>query len=187
MARPKSWTPRIAHILGYLEADGTECYKRGEVEKLFDISASQAKELMAVAGAKAGPELTVSRSNLLHYLKNSHEGQGALIEIERRKKLAKRLRDAEENLKLRGIRLKASIKDAEWTRFEDLPNVSIQAGLLQVAFTPGDAIDLLDTLFRFIKAVGNDLDAFEGMCAPAAAPDLAPPETAIGAGRETRP
>jgi hypothetical protein len=171
-------------IIGYLQADTVEAYKRGAVEKLFDISASQAKELMTVAGAKAGQELTVSRANLLFYLRNSREGQDAVTEMERRKKLAKRIHAAEEDLKLRNsVKLRVTRED-EWSRYSDLPNVSIRPGLMQVAFTPGDPVDLLDTMYRWIKAVGNDHEQkeFKKMCAPAS-----PPETPAGSATPRAP
>jgi hypothetical protein len=157
--------------LAYLQADTAERYKRTQVEKLFSVSASAAAELMKVAGAttlKPAGDLTVSRSNLLHYLKYSPEAQDALQEVERRKKLAARLQHAEADLKLRNVRLRVT-KDDEWSRFADLPNVSVSPGLLQVAFTPGDPVDVLDTLFRFLKACGNEWEEFTKMCAPAVA------------------
>ena len=171
MARPKSWISRIAHILSYLEADSAERYRRADVEKLFSVSASQAKDLMEVSGAREarpGMERTVSRSNLLAYVKHSPEAQDALQEIERRKKLASKLRLAEQDLKFRNVRMRVT-KEDEWARFAELPNVAIQPGLLQVAFTPGDPVDVLDTLFRFLKACGNEWDEFARMCAPPAA------------------
>ena len=169
MARPKSWIPRISFIIQHLEADTVERYKRSDVEKLFSIAASQAKDLMNIAGAsppRPGLDLTVSRVNLLAYVKHSPEAQDALVEIERRKKLAKRLQASEADLEQRKIRLRVT-KEDEWTRFAELPNVAIQPGLMQVAFTAGDPIDLLDTLFRFVKAAGNEWDVFTKMCAEA--------------------
>lgn len=163
MARPKSWIPRISHILQYLEEDTAVSYKRAEVEKLFSISASQAKELMSVAGAESGLELSVTRINLLRYVKYSPEADAALREIDRRKKLALRLKAAEEENRLRARTLRVT-KDAEWTRFVDIPDVSVAPGMIQVAFTAGDPTSALDALFRFIKAVGNDFDSFEEMC-----------------------
>ena len=171
MPRPKSWLCRIALIIQHLEADVQDRYKRADVEKLFDVSASQAKDLMNVAGAspsRPGLELTVSRGNLLAYVQHSPEAQDALQEVERRSKLAKRLHAAEADLKHRNVRLRVS-KEDDWTRFAELPNVSVQPGLVQIAFTPGDPVDVLDTLWRFIRAVGNEWDEFTRMCSPPAA------------------
>ena len=172
MPRQKSWIPRITNILRYLETDTSKEYTRRQVETIFGIAADQATELMKVAGLsrqpRPGADSLVSRSNLLFYVKHSPEAQDALQEIERRKKLATRLQHAEADLKLRNVRLRVT-KEDEWARFEELPNVSVSPGLLQVAFTPGDPVDVLDTLFRFLKACGNEWEEFTKMCAPAVA------------------
>ena len=111
MGRPKSWIARISHILQYLESDTSESYKRAAIEKLFDISASQSKDLMQIAGisrARPGLNSVVPRANLLHYVRHSPEAQDALQEIERRKTLATKLRSAEADLKLRNVRLRVT-------------------------------------------------------------------------------
>jgi hypothetical protein len=185
MPRPKSWISRITHILQYLEADTAENYTRVEVEKLFSISASQAADVMQIAGlsraARPGVESRVSRLNLLHYVKHSPEAQDALQEIERRQRLAKSLRAAEEDLKLRnGVKLRVT-KEDDWCRFAELPNVSVQPGLVQIAFTPGDPIDVMDTLWRFVKACGNEWEEFARMCTAAETPADSPTaETPVG-------
>lgn len=180
MGRPKPWLSRVPLIIGILESSAEEFFNRGDVESMFGIARSAAQSLMFVAGMSrtVGPNnqeiLVVSRTNLLHYLRNSPETHNAMVEAARRARLASKLKAAQEDLKLRTVRLRVTQAD-EWTRFEELPNVSIQPGLMQVAFTPGDPVDLLETLFRWIKAVGNDYDAFAKMCAPAAPAD--PPAT----------
>lgn len=168
MGRPKSWIPRIPHILQYLEADLAPHYKRGEVEKLFNVSPTQAKELMWVAGAGRGvDQLIVSRSNLIAYVKHSPEAQEAFRELERRKRLATTLRAADDDAKLRTVPLPCSSAD-EWSKLRDLPNVSIQPGRLVVTFT--DPYDLFGTLYRLGKAAGNDWELFQKMCEQAALP-----------------
>lgn len=167
MPRPKSWISRIPAILKHLEADTTPLYTRRQVDELFQLGADQAAELMQVVGLAAPPRPGVAgmvqRLALLAYVRNCREGQAALQEFTRREKLAKRLKAAEADLILRKVRLRVTRRD-EWASFDDLPNVSIKPGRMEVEFTAGDPVDLLDTLFRLVKAAGNDWGSFEKMC-----------------------
>jgi hypothetical protein len=171
MPRPKSWVLRIAEILKDLESDHpAREYNRREVERLFGLGADQAIQIMEVAGYSQRPSKgvggLVSRTALLFYVRNCREGQDAIREIARREKLAKTLKAADGDLKFRKVPLRVTRRD-EWASFEELPNISIRPGLMQVSFTPGDPVDLLDSLFRFVKAAGNEYPAFEKMCIPA--------------------
>jgi hypothetical protein len=169
MARQKSWILRMPLIVESLEASQVAHFKRSEVEKLFQIKPTAAAQLMSVAGATKpggpGTEAVVSRDNLLFYLRNSPDAQDAMAELARRKKLAQTLRESAEEAKWRTVRLPCTKAD-EWATFEDLPNVSVEPGMLTVAFTSPE--DLCAQLFRFAKAIGADWDAFVRMCEPAA-------------------
>lgn len=162
MARPKSWIPRITQIIGYLEADTLDIYKRVDVERLFQISASQAKELMTVAGARPGQELRIFRSNLLFYVRNSEEGVGALRELERQKRFALKLSSMSRDAVAKNA-LHIQVKPGdEWIRFQDLPTVSFDAGRLTVRFT--DTEDLCRQLMLLAKAATNEPDVFRQKC-----------------------
>lgn len=167
MPRPKSWIPRIAEILQQLEAETAPDYTRSQVEQLFKLGADQATQLMEVAGYSERPQPGIggrtSRTSLLFYVKNCREGQDAIREIERRQRLSQKLEAAKADLKLRKVELRVTKRD-EWTSFTDLTNVEIKPGVMQVVFTPGNPIELISTLFRFAKAVGNDFDEFQRMC-----------------------
>lgn len=175
MPRPKSWIPRIASILNHLESDTTPEYTRQMVEDLFKLGADQASQLMEVAGWSERPQPGIggrtARASLLFYVRNCREGQDAIREIERRERLGRTLDAAKGDLKLRSVALRVTRRD-EWASFEDLPNVSIKPGMVEVAFAPGDPVDLLDTLYRLVKAAGNDFEAFRQMCEPEAGPAL---------------
>jgi len=163
MPLPKSWIGHVSQIINYLEADSADRYRRFEVEKIFGVSSSAAKEIMTVAGAKPvrpGLDRTISRVKLLAYVKYSPDCQA---EIERQREFASRMREAEEEQKLRSIPLGVTAKD-EWTKFADIPNVVLEPGLLQIRFTPGDPVGLLDAIYRFGKAACNQRHEFERMC-----------------------
>jgi hypothetical protein len=167
MPRPKSWISRIAVILKALEADATEQYTRQMVEQLFGLGADQAAQVMEIAGYSQRPRPGVggltARPALVSYVRNCSEGQAALQEMSRRQKLAAKLKAAESELSFRKVQLKVTKAD-EWSRFENLPNVAVRPGMMQATFTPGDPVDLLDTLFRFVKAAGNEWPALVKMC-----------------------
>lgn len=172
-----SWIDRIPRILNALEQQAT--FSRQDVQIIFGLGKSAAVDLMRVVGATPGPVPTVTRAALLAYVENGPASQ----ELARRKKLAVRLKAAEDDLKFRKVRLRVT-EEEDGCVFADLPNVSIQPGLVQVAFTPGDPVDVLDTLFRFVKAVGNDWEGFERMCkdnSRAAPCDLGGPGCVAGA------
>jgi hypothetical protein len=155
------------NILATLEADTAESYTRRQVEKLFMISASQAKELMAVAGAKvAGPglEATVLRRRLIDYLKFSREGQDAAVEMERRKALAKKLNDAEEDLRFHKIPISKATPADERRGFKDLPNVHLEPGKLVIVFDGRD--DLLHQLWMLSRAIGNEPELLDLLTEP---------------------
>jgi hypothetical protein len=164
MPRTKSWLTRLPIIVESLEGSAAAGFSRIEVERIFQVSRSQATQLMAVAGAikhGTGVDATVSRENLLFYLRNSHEAQDAMAEVARRKRLAVTIRKAADESALRAVQLPCTSAD-EWTRFHDLPNVTIRPGVFTVVFS--DAIDLAAQLYRFSKAVGGEWDLFLKMC-----------------------
>jgi hypothetical protein len=166
MARTKEWLSRIELILKVLESDTSrERYLRADIVELFGVSANTALQILSFAGAPrppVGEDKVVSREGLLAYLKYHPECAAAIQEVERRRKLAKVLRDAEEDLAGRRIKLRVTA-DSEGTRFVEIPNVSVRPGLIQVVFTPGDPLAAIDALWRFAKAVINEWDAFERM------------------------
>src|SRR4051812_23937926 len=133
MARPKPWLPRLPLIIEALEAQAEDWhwYTRRDIELLFQVGRTAAGELMHVAGitrpAAPGLEAAVSSENLLHYLRNSPDAQDAMQELRRRRKLAERLAGANEDTKLRAVKLAVTPAD-EYTLLRDLPNVSIDPG-----------------------------------------------------------
>ncbi len=84
-----------------------------------------------------------------------------MAEIARRKRLAAKLQQANDEARLRAVVLPCTGAD-EWTRFQDLPNVSIEPGRLTVSFA--DPLDLFAQLYRLAKAAGGDWDVFLRMC-----------------------
>ena len=165
MPRTKPWIGRLVQITEALESSAVERFTRAEVEHLFGIGRSAASDLMKLAGhSLLSGELTVTRESLLFYLRNSREGQDAMAELARRKKLARTLQKATEEVRLRAIHLPVTSAD-EWTRFQDLPNVSVEHGILTVAFS--DPLDLFTQLYKFAKAAGGEWDVFVKMCEPA--------------------
>jgi hypothetical protein len=168
MSRPKSWLPRLVQITEALEASDVPHYDRGDIERIFDIKPSAAKDLMKIVGVIPGGVIQnqyVSRGNLLAYLRNSPDAQDAMAELARRKKLAVALRKAGDEARLRAVHLPVTSAD-EWTRFQDLPNVSVEPGRLTVVFT--DPLDLFTQLYKFAKAAGGEWDVFVKMCDPPA-------------------
>lgn len=158
MPSQKPWLLRLPLILKALEESEQKQFSSRDVEMLFQVRRSAAYSLMNVAGIRSG---TVSRANLLHYLHHSPDAQNAMQELGRRKRLAATIEKASEEAKLRKVAIPVTPAD-EWCTLQDLPNVSIEAGLLRVAFS--SPIELMADLFRFAKAAGNDLDAFEKAC-----------------------
>ena len=160
MARAKPWVARIQQIIEHLERSEASHLSRVEMEQMFQIKRSAATELMNVVGTSS-PGF-VARRNLLVYLKTSQEGQDAIAELERRRRVAQAIQEGADQMKYRSIVLPVSRFD-EWTQFRDLPDVSFEPGVMHVRFsTP---LDLLTTLWRFIKAVGNEWQLFQKLCA----------------------
>jgi hypothetical protein len=160
MARPKSWLVRLPLIVENLEASAIESFSRPEIERLFQISRSQATQLMSVAGAvRPGPgvDATLSRENLLFYLRHSPEGQDAMVEVARRKRLGATIKQADKDLIFHTVQIPCTEAD-EWAGFDDLPNLSLTPGVLTVVFS--DPLDLMGQLYRFAKAAGADWEAF---------------------------
>lgn len=155
--RIKSWIERIPLILQRLETDGKAVYTRPEIAELFKIGSSQAANLMKIAGAEVrnGIEATVTRANLKFYIERCPEAKHYLDELERKAKLAARLRQAAVPI----IGVKAA---DEWTRFEDLSNVAIAVGELRIVFSGRE--DLLHTLWQLGRAIGNEPDLFAQLC-----------------------
>lgn len=164
MGRPRAWLSRSANIINYLERDTAEFYRRAEVQMLFEISRSAATELMMVAGAKVdanGGELTVSRQNLLAFMRNSGE---VCQEMDRLKRLDEHLEAAKKALPGRAVVLPVDRTVAEWTELHNLLNVSLEPGRLTVVFS--DPKDLCATLVRFGKATLNEWELFLKLCEP---------------------
>lgn len=164
MPRVKSWVERIPLILQHLETDAKAVYTRAEVEVLFIIGRSQATNLMKIAGAQVrnGAEAAVGRDSLRYYVERCPEAAAFLAEQERKKKLAKRLHQTAEELRLKDVKIPGVKPRDEWTRWRDLPNVSITPGTIQIVFA--DEADLLHTLMQMLKAVANEPDVFALMC-----------------------
>jgi hypothetical protein len=165
MPRPKAWLGRITQIISHLEEIPESSLTRREVEELFQIGRSAAAALMDVVGIRSvraldGGALVTSES-LLHYLRHSPEAANAMQEAARRKKLAVKLAQADQETKYRRIPLPINPAD-EWCTLAELPNVSIEGGMLRVAFS--SPLELMGDLYRLCKAAGNDWDAFERAC-----------------------
>ena len=159
MPRPKPWVPRIPQIIEHLKKRDSTHLTRVEVEELFDIRHSAASDLMNLAGRSSTG--LVSREALITYLQCSPEGQAAQQELERRRKVARVLNESAEDLKYRGVELPVTSLD-EWARFRDLPDVRFErdqhGSMLIVRYS--SVLDLLATLWRFVKAVGNEWQEF---------------------------
>jgi hypothetical protein len=157
MPRTKSWIDRIPLILQHLETDASPVYDRRGVETLFGIARFRATELMKIAGATVehGKEASVTRQNLKYYVEHCPEAKLYMEELERKEKLASRLRQAAHPI--HGLR-----DSDEWTRLDDLPNVAITPGQLRIVFTSRD--DLVATLYKLAKAAANEWDQFGQMC-----------------------
>jgi hypothetical protein len=188
MPRQKPWVNRIVQIIEALHASEVDSFKRRDVEQMFGVARSAATELMTIAGMvrrRDGTEAFVTKENLLFYLRNSPDGQNAMTELARRKRLGQTLQKASEEARLRAIHLPVTSAD-EWTRFVDLPNVSVQPGVLTVLFSSPE--DLFGQLYRFAKAAGGEWDAFLKMCEPpstsAESADAAAPETPMAAAEQ---
>jgi hypothetical protein len=173
MPRPKSWISCVSAIVEHLKSGDAESYGTAQVRELFRVSATQAKEILSVAGATARPgfPLTISRDNLLAYVENSPEAAEAIRETARRRKLAESLAVANEEQRLRRIPIHTQAGD-EWTLLRELTGcVRIQppagASLGELAILFIDAEDLLRKLYRLSKAIGAEEDAFRKITAPA--------------------
>lgn len=167
MPRPKPWLGRIANIVKHLEQLPDLSLTRRDVQQLFGIGRSAATDLMDVVGIRPvrAPDggTLVTTDALLHYLRNSHDAENAMAEAARRQRLAAQLAEASEEQKLRSIRLPVSPAD-QWCTLADLPNITIENGILRVAFSSPE--ELMADLYRLAKAAGNDWDAFLRACAP---------------------
>lgn len=169
MAKIKSWNTRVPLIIQHLETDGKPVYTRAEVEVLFGIGRSRATALMKTAGAtvRNGAETTVSRDNLRYYVERCPEAQRHLAEIDRREKLARKLRQTTEELRQKDVPIAGAKPQDEWIRWVDLPNVDIGPGMMRITF--GDSRELLHALWLVSRALANEPELFEKMCGPAAA------------------
>lgn len=162
MPQRKTWLPRYPLILERLRASPAGIiFQRPDVEQLFAVGTTVAKELMGAAGCVVQPgpgtPAQVTREALLSYLLNSTDGRAAFAEVERRKRLAETLHKANQEAKLRTIRLPLTEAD-EWAGFQDLPNLTLAHGVLTVVFS--DPLDLMAQLYRFAKAVGAEWGGF---------------------------
>ena len=169
LPRKSTWIDRIPLILQHLQTDTQEVYTRPEVAALFILGLSRAADLMKVAGAevKHGVEATVSRSNLRYYVERCPEARVFLAEQERKEKMARKLVQTAEDLRLREVEVPAEPRD-QWTRFKDLPNVELAPGRLCIQFN-GTA-ELLRTLMRVAAAMANEFERFSEICDPAVKP-----------------
>lgn len=163
MARPKPWIARLPLIVERLrDPSAVEVLSRKDVETLFSIGRSAALELMEVVGL--APESNghglVTRGKLLDYLTYGPEAQAAEQEARRRHNLAVKLKAAGEDQQLRRVQIPVTSAD-EWCTLNDLPNVSIEPGMLKVAFSSPE--ELAADLYRLAKAMG-DWDRFEKLC-----------------------
>lgn len=165
MPRPKPWISSLPGIIAMVEVSQAEHFVRRDIEEIFGIKPSAAKELMGVAGGDAcyTGKLRVSRVKLLEYLRYSKDCRAALEEVERKKQRAV---EAE----ARKVRIPVTLGD-EWSLFSELPNVSLEPGKLTIVFD--GEIDLLQQLWKLSKAIQNQPAHFQKVCAerPAAYPD----------------
>src|ERR1035437_4637248 len=177
----KSWSGRIPLILQHLETDTWRFYTRRDVEVLFGVGRSQAIDLMHIAGAdvRNGAQTTATRENLRYYVERCPEAQAYLDEQDRKRKLATRLQQTSEELRQRAIPIPGVKPADEWTKWEDLPNVAVEPGLMRIAFY--GYVELLNTLWLVSRAMANEPEALRGMCAPAAAGDRVPADAPLTA------
>jgi hypothetical protein len=165
MPRACPWLVRLPLIVEALGRSKVSHFLRGEVQELFGIGPSAAKDLMANAGGMTpggpGTHAVISRENLLYYLCHSPVAQDAMAELARRKRLAETLKPADDELRLKAVRLACTRAD-EWADFQDIPGLTLRPGMLAIAFT--DAQDLCAQLFRLSKAIGADWDRFVRLC-----------------------
>lgn len=181
MPKIKSWSARIPVILQHLEADTQRLYTRQDLEALFGIGRSQASDLMLISGAtvRNGLPAVATRENLRYYVERCPEAQAYLDEQDRKRKLAKRLQQTTEELRQKAIPIPGVKPADEWTKWEDLPNVAVEPGLMRIAFY--GYVELLNTLWLVSRAMANEPEALRGMCAPAAAGDRVPADAPLTA------
>jgi hypothetical protein len=159
--------------LQHLETDAQPLYTRAEVATLFQIGSSRAADLMHIAGAEIrnGRAATVSRTNLRFYIERCPEARAFLSEEERKRKLAKRLRQTAEDLRQKSVGILDAKPADEWTRWQDLPNVALEPGMMRIMFLDQQA--LLHTLWLISRAMANEPDVFLEMCAAEDRPGVA--------------
>lgn len=157
MPRPATWIAHVPEILEVLEKDSRERLGREDVEKLFGVSASRAKEIIAIAGGKLtkkGFEKTVLRAKLLDYVKFSREAQDYRAHLERKVELAKKLARDRENARLRAVPIAAEAADRWTTLDEVLPRLGFDPGVLRIVHD-GTAEDLIRTIYRLGQGLGG--------------------------------
>lgn len=168
MPRAKGFIARIGQILTDLEAFPGEKMIRSDIERIFQIPGSSAKNLMSVVGAARDEahRLTVSRDTLLQYLKCSPEGRAITAEASRRRKFAANLTQArqewiEQVQPLHQVEFRVPTRYKK-TRLRDLRQVSFEPGELRIRYA--GRVDLASTLMQLSEALANDWSTFESVC-----------------------
>lgn len=168
MASKKSWTERIPSIVKALEESRAPFLQRADVEQIFQIGRTQANSVMDEAGAAKSSDAmgtreggrteakVISRTALIVYLVRDNSEVMAR-EIERRKKLAETLAEANKDLPLQVER--PIPRKPQRKRLDDLANVLLTDSELRIQFS--GAADLLVTLKELSMAIGYDYGEFE--------------------------
>jgi hypothetical protein len=104
----------------------------------------------------------VARTNLRYYVERCPEAHAYLAEEERKRKLAKRLQQTTEELRLKATPIPDAKPADEWTRWQDLAGVSLEPGVMRIVFA--DQRDLLHTLWLVSRAAVNEWEEFGRAC-----------------------
>ena len=156
-----SWIHRIPEMIEVLEMADDEHVDRRVAERLFDLRASAAKELLRRMGADlCGHSLVIGRGLLMARLREAHENRDWRWEVQRRKTVHERI----ESLRTRRQRPSLVPVQAE-------PPTPVVAGLPPaIQLGPGSVVircrnmaDLLQQLVQLAKAIDTDYPALQAI------------------------
>ncbi len=180
MPATSTWKPRIPHIVNSLRADERKYVSRADIERLLEVSRSQADAVMRASGniltsaelGLAGKMNWLAVENLVDYLE-CHFDASAKREFERRERVERKLQEAkqEQPLKQVGVRFrdKAPVVALLRSGIEDIPGVTItppngHPGRIEIEFS--DAVECLGRFILLALAIANHQEQFHQMVTP---------------------